>query len=200
MEEKDEEMKRMPEEEEAGRKGGAMEASMAEMAHTAVRPLAVPIGWISWNSVATGAAVALAITILLNSLGVAIGLSLTRLGYGGSLAYWMIGAAVVGLFIGSYLGARSAQVKTLWTGILHAVTIWAVFLLFDIIGVGLFGGLFRFLFAQSLQTAPLGAVRNIAMTSGWWFFLGYLIALIAAGLGGASGVVVEEAEEHPHSH
>jgi hypothetical protein len=73
-------------------------------------------------------------------------------------------------------------------------------MLLDVIGVDLFGGLSRFLFTQGVATAPSGTIRSMTMASGWWFFIGYLITLIAAGLGGASGVVVEETEEHPHGH
>jgi hypothetical protein len=95
MDEREREVKRHNKE-EAGQKGGSLEAQMASGAYPVARPLAVPLGWVNWNAIAAGSAIALATTILLNALGVAIGLALTRAGFGGSLAYWMIGATVVG--------------------------------------------------------------------------------------------------------
>lgn len=189
----------MRDEDEIGRKGGAAEAHMASAARPIAEPLAVAVGGVRWSSVITGAVIALAIMIFLNTLGVGFGLALTRAGFGGGLAYWMVAMAAIGLFIGSYLATRSAQIRSVWTGMLYALTVWAVFLLLDVIGVDLYGGLSRFFYTPGVNTAASGAIRNVAQAGGWWFFLAYLIGLAAALLGASFGVTVEETEHHVHT-
>jgi hypothetical protein len=180
--------------EDVGRKGGAAEAHMASVARPVAEPLAVDIASARWGDIVAGAVIALATMIFLNALGIGFGLALTRAGYGGSLAYWMVAMAAIGLFIGSYLATRAAQVRNIYTGLFYGLTVWALFLLLDVIGVDLFGGLSRFFSASGVNTAGTGTVRGITMASGWWFFVGYLIALAASLFGAASGVTVEETE------
>ena len=78
----------MPEEfPERGQKGGSMEGSMAmpryyEPTVTAVTDMVVPATRVQWGPVLAGVVVALAISFLLISLGVAIRLSAT------GLAWW----------------------------------------------------------------------------------------------------------------
>lgn len=197
MDERDRDSDYTPEE-EAGHKGGAAEAHMAAAARPIAEPLAVAVGLVRWNAVAAGTIIALATMIFLNALGVAFGFALTRMGYGGSLAYWMVAMAAIGLFFGSYLATRSGQVRSLWTGLFYGLTVWSLFMLLDVIGINLFGGMSRFFFSPGVSTASSTAIRAMTMASGWWFFIGYLISLVAALLGAASGVTVEETERHPH--
>lgn len=106
----------------------------------------------------------------------------------------MIGTSAIGLFIGSYFASRAAQVRTIGTGLLYGLVVWSVFMLLDVIGVNLFGGMSRFVITPGVVTASSGMMRSITMASGWWFFIGYLIGLIAAFLGGAAGMTVERTE------
>lgn len=183
---------------ETGQKGGAAEAHMGEAAYPVAEPISVPIGHVRWSAVLAGTVIALALTVLLSTLGAAIGLSLTRFGFGGGLGYWMVAFAAASLFLGAYMAVRAGHIRSLWTGAFYGVVVWALFLLIDTAGLHLLAGLSRFS-ANIAGAAPRPDMvpANVGMASAWWFFIGYLIALVASTLGGIAGTTVEEVEHHP---
>jgi ABC-type glycerol-3-phosphate transport system permease component len=88
------------------------------------------------------------------------------------------------------LAARFGNVAHLWTAILQGVTIWSLFMILDRLGVDLIGGISRLLFLGAVGGANIGqATRDTVSSAGWWFFIGYLIALIGAVLGSIAEVV-----------
>lgn len=180
-----------------GRKGGAAEAYTG--AYPAAVAFEVPLGRVRWGAVLAGLAVAIATTLLISSLGRAIGLRAATPGGAGGLAYWMIGSTVIGLFIGSMLASRLGRVIGLWTDVLHGLVLWSLLMIWDVLSRSLLSGL-----PTGLVPAAGGPVTTSAsmMTtaSPWWFFIGYVILLIAAVLGGIAGIASDETAEAHHEH
>jgi len=177
--------------EEEGRKGGAAEHHLgAHYYHEAATSMAetVPATRIKWGPVFAGYAVALATALLWFALGMAMGLRPA------GLAVWSVVFAVVGVFLGTILAARTAGVGTV-PAMLHGVIIWALFMFTDVLA---FGGAVR---GTAMSAAgvfggtPAGAAAATMAASralGWWFFGSYVCLLIAAVLGGAVGAVSSE--------
>ena len=93
---------------EEGRKGGAAEGGMAypryyEPTITAVTDMVVPATRVQWGPVFAGLITAIAFTLLFLSLGAAVGLGALGMGF------WTIAFATIGLYLGSYLAARTAK-------------------------------------------------------------------------------------------
>jgi hypothetical protein len=82
---------------ETGQKGGAAEVHMGEAAYPVAESVSVTLGHVRWSALLAGTVIALALTVLMNILGVALGLSLTRFGFGGGLGYWMVAFAAASL-------------------------------------------------------------------------------------------------------
>lgn len=179
--------------EEAGQKGGAMEARIGAT-YQAVVPEVEPTMWVHWGPAILGAVVAVAIAIVLNTLGGAVGLRLPRIGIGGVMAYWMIASAAVGLFFGSYLASKAVGAKTQWMGLMYGLLVWAIVVTFDFVMMGLFGSVPRFMQPLITMRSPvLGEIASgIIAASAWWFFVGYMIALLASALGGVIGTTTRE--------
>jgi hypothetical protein len=89
---------------------------------------------VSWQAVFAGAVIALAIELLLAVLGLAVGLTVVNPGQGGgganglglAAAIWWIVSCIISLFIGSYAGARLANVPSRYDGLLQGLVIWGV--------------------------------------------------------------------------
>jgi hypothetical protein len=88
---------------------------------------------ISWGAVFGGTFVALGLWILLHALGLAAGLtainpndtsSLRGLGIGAGV--WSIVAPLIALFLGGFVGARTAGVIDRGTGALHGAVLWGL--------------------------------------------------------------------------
>lgn len=183
---------------EAGRRGGSTEAYVTSGVYPAAGAAASLLRRFRWDGVLAGTFVAVATMMLLSALGVAIGLTYGELGPGGGLAYWVVGSAAIGLFAGSWLASRFANLVHIWTAVAHGITIWSLFMILDRLGIDLIGGMSRFLFA-GVGAAALtpGTNRDVLMDAGWWFFIGYLIALAAAVLGSVAGLGTEDVDEIP---
>lgn len=189
--------------EDEGRKGGAAEAHAGAVPAYYDRAAAAatevtPLGWIRWGSTIAGLVIALATIAFLNAVGVGLGLRFNTNAAGGGLAYWLIASAAIGLFLGSFLAARFAKARTVGSAIMHGVVIWAIFMLLDISGFGLGTGfgLFYGTMATAVPLAPGAGPTSLLISLAWWFVIGYLVALIAAVLGGAAGVTQYEEEIH----
>jgi hypothetical protein len=89
---------------------------------------------VSWQAVFAGAVIALAIELLLAVLGLAVGLTVASPGQAGgganglglAAAIWWIVSCIISLFIGSYAGARLANVPSRYDGLLQGLVIWGV--------------------------------------------------------------------------
>jgi hypothetical protein len=185
-----EEKERESEEEQAGQKGGAAEAYLHAGAVPRAAEFVLPIGRIQWGPLFAGLAVSMAVTVLLTALGRGLTLTLGPTGVGG-LAYWMIGVAAIGLFLGSMLAARQSRATQVSTGVGHGLVIWSLFLIADVV-FGVVGFFSRMTgFAEIYQSGGL-----MGFVGAWWLFIGYAILLAAAGIGGAVGVKSETEQEH----
>ncbi len=192
MAEQDRERRR---EEEAGQKGGAAEAFMGGIALPQAAEVVIPIGRVQWGPVFSGLVVAVGISVVLSALGVALGFSLGPPPRAGGLPYWMIGSQVVGLFIGAMLAARQSRVSHMFTGVVTGAVVWSLFLIADLVF-----GLTGFFSQMTAVTRPFVATaRTMTANLGWWIFIGYIILLISAILGGASGVTPEEEVHEVHT-
>ncbi|MCL5104382.1 MAG: hypothetical protein M1133_09755 [Armatimonadetes bacterium] len=171
-----------------GQKGGTAEAYMGAGAVPVAGEVVIPIGRIQWGPVLSGLAVAMGLTILLSALGRGLGLMLGPTGVG-PLAYWLVGSAAVGLFLGGMLAARQSRASHIWTGAMHGLVIWSLFIIADTV-FGMVG-----YFSHMTSMNVFGPMRTVISTTGaWWLFIGYIVLLIASSLGGVAGIT---SEEHP---
>ena len=88
---------------------------------------------VSWQAVFAGTVVAIAVELVLAILGVAVGLAVVHPGggsagngFGLAAGIWWIVSAIISLIVGSYVGARLANVPARFDGVLHGLTIWGV--------------------------------------------------------------------------
>lgn len=174
---------------ESGEKGGLAEAYVGPMAPPAAAQAAVPAGVIRWGAVFAGALIAFGIAVLLTFLGAGFGFRMDPSGLGGGLAYWMVGAGIVGLFVGGMLSIRSAQITDMKAAVLHGAVIWSLFVLLDVSG---FFASFAGLFGVSMMAEAEALTLTIAAS--WWVFVAYVLAFIAVALGCAAGVTGGEEE------
>jgi hypothetical protein len=175
-----------------GQKGGASEAYAGahyyEPTVTAVTDIVVPATRIQWGPVFAGLLVALAVTFLFTSLGVAIGIGARGMGY------WVVGFGSLGLFLGSMLAARTAKADVL-PAMLHGVIVWTLAMILHVFA---FGSVMGAIVATALNRGVAGGAPTIEIISGaaWWFFGGFLIFLAASILGGLAGINPPVHEEH----
>lgn len=95
----------------------------------------------SWFSVFAGTAVALAISVLLNLMGFAVGITtidptgetptLNQLGTGAWI--WMLVAGIVSLFIGGWVTGRETGVPKRSQGAIHGAVTWSLFTLISVV-------------------------------------------------------------------
>jgi hypothetical protein len=99
---------------------------------------------ISWGAIFGGTFVALGIWILLHALGLAAGLtaldpenpgSLRGVGIGAGI--WSIVAPLIALFLGGFVGSRTAGVIDRWTGALHGAVLWGLTTVAGVLLVGM---------------------------------------------------------------
>lgn len=137
---------------------------------------------VSWPALFAGVFLVLAIEILLDMLGIGIGLGLVTpsesgtadiSSYGTGAGIWWLVSALIALFIGGYASAWLAGVERRFDGMLHGLVVWAIatlltiYLLTTVVG-GLIGGAFSVV-GHTIATASSGiaaAVPKVAQTAG----------------------------------
>lgn len=127
------------------------------------------IGATRWASIATGVFVALALQTLLLLLGLALGRSVGDEAVGGGYAVWAIVVQLCALVVGAALAAATSHASTRMGGIAAGVMTWAVALVLG----GVLSG--------------IAVVRGVDGTGAWSAFVGALLGLGAAIVGGAFG-------------
>ncbi len=127
------------------------------------------VGATSWAAIATGVFVALALQTLLLLLGLALGLSVGDGEVGGGFALWAILVQLASIAVGSALAAATTHAERRGGGIAAGIMTWAVALVL--------GG--------ALSGITLG--RMLGETGAWSAFIGALLGLGAAIVGGAFG-------------
>jgi hypothetical protein len=111
----------------------------------------------SWGAILAGVALALVVSLLLNTLGLAVGLAVLDPHEGeqarglaiGALVWWII-VSIISVFVGGWVGGRLAGVPRRVDGAVHGAVVWAVtilatvFLVTSAVGA-IVGGTFRVL-------------------------------------------------------
>jgi hypothetical protein len=140
--------------------------------------------------VLAGFAVALSTIVFLSILGLAVGLGagpgvdfLTAAGIWGAVVM------IIGLFLGGWVAAATSAIGGRLEGVFDGVMVWATLLVVGLIlsamGVGtLLGAMTQF--GTFGATPGPGALVNITATA-WTTFIGLLIGLGVAALGGYMG-------------
>lgn len=117
---------------------------------------------IRWGAVLAGVAVGISVQLVLTLLGIASGLSMTRVQQGeapgaGALI-WAGISMLISALIGAYVAGRMSGLKRKIDGILHGVVAWAVTtLLFVVLATSTGGSLLSGLFSGIGQGANLSA-------------------------------------------
>lgn len=178
-----------------------------------VQPAIYRYPLISWSSVLAGTAVAIAIGVMLNLLGAAIGASAVNpfaaaapqakaLTIGAGL--WLAFSNLVALQVGGFIAARSAAYPDHNRGMMQGLTVWA---LGTIVTVVLTGSLLSRGMMQAADpdliaaasgamtpadmAAAAEAAKHAAEVLAWWMFATVVLGLIGAVAGGRIGA------EHP---
>jgi hypothetical protein len=132
----------------------------------------------SWGAILAASAVALAVQIVLNLLGIGIGAAIVNPGSGQNVpglaaslsgAAWFIGSGLIASFVGGYIASRLSGSISTTIGSLHGAAAWAVstliviYLLTTSIGTvvgGAFSGVSELLSGagKTVQAVAVGAV------------------------------------------
>ncbi len=152
-----------------------------------------PMDRVRWGPILGGMVTTLATILLLNVLGLAIGLS--ALGPGGTVSDLATGAgiwsgitALIAFFVGGWVAGRSEAASTpagySFPGLLNGALVWAttVVLLLLLTALGALG-----YFGASLNMITSGITNGQAVTGAWTTFIASLLTLAAAMLGGLLG-------------
>jgi hypothetical protein len=141
----------------------------APMASTAVT--AAPSSRISWGAIFAGAVVALAIGLMLNVLGTAIGATLVDAAardtpdassFGIGAGIWLLVSNLIGLGLGGYVAARLSGTASNTDATLHGMAMWAASFLISAVLLGnLVAGV-----ASTAASGVSGAIGGIARGAG----------------------------------
>jgi hypothetical protein len=105
-----------------------MSATTSQVTNYAVLPdeLAISPAYsrISWGAVFAGTAVAVAMSLLLSVLGLAIGVGLFGVSRG--VGFWMVFSTLVSMAFGGYVAGRLAGTFSHLDSELHGLTVWAL--------------------------------------------------------------------------
>lgn len=182
------------EEEMQGRRGGSAEPYVRPPYAVEGRPESAH--WftdrVRWSSVWAGLVVAFATQLVLASLVFAIVASATP-GVApdpGAVGLWTAIMALIALFLGGWTAARLAGITGRWNGIWNGVVVWALALTLGSVAAALgIGGVLGYTGMPITGAAQqqLGQIMGTAITGAWWFFIGAILALLAAALGGLAG-------------
>ena len=133
------------------------------------------VGATSWAAIASGVFVALALQTVLLLLGIALGVSVGDSAIGGGYALWAVIVQLGSIAVGAALAASLSHSAHRLGGIAAGVMTWAVALVLG----GMLSGV-----SLTMRLDGAGA---------WSAFLGALLGLGAAMLGGAFGATLGRA-------
>jgi len=205
---------------QTGHKGGA--ASMAAGTHVPARTALAY--WspdtIRWGAVWSGLLIAMALDLVLISIGIASAFSgymVTDPNYAADvsmfLSIWMAASLIVSLFIGGWVAGRNGALLGMRAGWYQGTVVWALALIASLLlgmivsagGLGIATNLMPVLTAASgdgmmsaaeTTAAATRAAQTISIAA-WIFLIASVLQWGAASLGGwfgARGHVVEEAD------
>jgi putative membrane protein (TIGR04086 family) len=150
---------------------------------------------IHWGSVFAGAVWALAITVLLSALWLALGYGSEIAAIRNNIEWYLAGSAMFALLVGGFLAGWAPGVRGWTPGLLNGMTVWGLMLTVSLLigvpsvlgGAAAFGGNI----IGGITTAGRGAgglaATQAADTGLWAGFWTALIGFVLAALGGALG-------------
>ena len=161
---------------------------------------------ISWGAILAGAAVAMAIYVLLMSLGVAVGMSVSddvnSRTLGTSAGVWGFISLLIALFAGGWVTTQVTVGESRTEAFLYGVVLWATtsVLLFWLTANGVRAGIDTAVTVQNMTRSNTAAVdtpqtpeerqamldrsRDAGKEGSWWAFAGILLSMVAS-IGGA---------------
>jgi hypothetical protein len=177
---------------------------------------------VRWSAIWAGLVISLVTQLLLNALGIAIGLTAFRpMATTGNLpgsldtasGIWVGISALIALFLGGYVAARMSGLTGRMNGVMHGIVTWGLSLVLGSILIALgVSGMLGFigsnlrLILDAMAGRVLGSVPSVgpqearaiasyAASAAWWFIIGSILGLIAAALGGLLGIRRSETTE-----
>ena len=174
-----------------------------------VRPL--PINAVRWSAVLAGMSVGIAVQIVFNLSGFALGLAVNERGdaYVLRLAAdaWNTLSMLAGALVGGYVAARASALRRIADGMLHGTVAWGattlVFAVLALTTAGALAGLFnaiaeigRLGAAAAAEAggaiptpgpATAGRAARTAAAASGWLAVAIVLSLLAALAGGALG-------------
>lgn len=160
-------------------------------------PRSLPRGraLIHWGSVFAGAVWALAVTVLLSALWLALGYASEVDAIRDSIEWYLGASAMIGLFVGGYLAGWLPGVRGWGPGVINGMTVWGL-----ILTVSLLIGIPSVLGGAAALLDNVGGVARVTGTGGqslasgqgvdpglWAGFFTALIGFVLAAIGGALG-------------
>ncbi|MDB4957524.1 MAG: hypothetical protein JWO36_5093 [Myxococcales bacterium] len=127
------------------------------------------IGSVSWSAIASGTVIALALQTVLLLLGLAFATSVGDQTPGGGFGLWLVVVELLSIAVGAALTARLSPIEHRMSGVAAGVMTWALVLVL--------GGMFQ----------GLTMTRGLGGTGAWALFIGAIISLAAAIVGGMFG-------------
>jgi putative membrane protein (TIGR04086 family) len=148
---------------------------------------------VHWGSVFAGAVWALAVTVLLSSLFLALGFGSELEAVRDNIEWFLAASAMVGLFVGGYLAGWLPGVRGWGPGLINGMTVWGL-----ILTVSLLIGIPSVLGGAAALLDNVGGVSRVTGAGGqslgndvdpglWAGFLTALIGFLLAAAGGAIG-------------
>ena len=148
-----------------------MSTTYSDPTYAGTAATAAPATRISWGAIVAGAVVALAIGLMLNVLGTAIGATLVDAAerdtpdassFGIGAGIWLLVSNLIGLGIGGYVAARLSGTASRTDATLHGMAMWAASFLISAVLLGnLVAGV-----ASTAASGVSGAIGGIARGAG----------------------------------
>jgi putative membrane protein (TIGR04086 family) len=163
-------------------------------------PRSLPRGraLIHWGSIFAGAVWALAVTVLLSTLFLALGYASEVDAIKNNIEWFLAGSAMIGLFVGGFLAGWLPGVRGWGPGVINGMTVWGIILTISLlIGIpSVLGGAAALLdnvggLSRVTGSGGQSLAAGNGVDTGLWagFFtalIGFVLAAIGGALGGAS--------------
>jgi putative membrane protein (TIGR04086 family) len=149
---------------------------------------------IRWSAVFAGAVWALAITVLLSSLWLALGFGSDISGIRDNIEWFLAGSTMLALLAGGFVAGWLPGVRGWGPGLLNGMTVWGLLLTVSLLigvpsvigGAAAFGGNIIGNVTGGGQAAAARASETALWAGFWTALVGFVLAAIGGALGGAT--------------
>ncbi len=156
-------------------------------------------GYFSWASIFAGTFVFLAIEVTFGVLGAAIFASAANPaqahpvsgGISAGLGIWMVILSIIAVYYGAKTAGRLARTSDRNRGMYQGLVVFGMSIFTSILVTALSVGAAA---PGSLNPGAHGAnsVADVVAKGGYWLFVGLVLSMIAAGIGGAHGASTKQ--------